>query len=111
MEEKKFRTLDEVRNEYIAYVVYHSDSLTQAAYELGVCYKTLNNFMKIIGITKERTKKTYYQSKNIAEKFPKITEKDYACTPNLTPKEWEFLLNRSFHQLIPPSISSNNHKR
>lgn len=111
MEAKKFKTLDEVKKEYVAYVVFHCDTLTEAAYELKVTYKTLYNLMKEIGITKDKERKTYYHSKNIAEKFPKIIEKDYACTPNLTPKEWEYLKNRTYNCKIPDNISSSLKKK
>ena len=111
MEKRKFKKLEEVKNEYIAYVIYNCDTLAQAAFELGVCYKTLNTIMKAEGMAKEKTKRTYYQSKHIAEKFPKITEADYCCTPNLTPKEWEFLKNREMMLRIPARISSSIAKK
>jgi hypothetical protein len=111
MGERPFKTLKTITEEYMAYVIFRTGTRAEAARILGVHDKTLRDFLKRYGLpTSNRGRPSGAILKgnaDLKEKFPVCTEFDFNCTPNLTPEEKDFLLNRDYNHHIPPKISSN----
>lgn len=103
-----YKTLEQMKNEYISFILYRSKNQEEAAEILGVSVRTIRNHARDMGLERPAGSKSYYKDNSLVEKLPIVKDTIYDCMPNITVEERDFIANRSLNSAMPTKISTAN---